>query len=67
MATNKVSELSAYTVAKNCTDLTDVMDGISEMKEHFKACEKSNKKPTARAYIRLAKLEAKRQQLSKLN
>ena len=51
--------LSAYTIAKNCSDLTDVNAGIEEMNQYF-ATEK-NPKPSA--YVRFAKLKDKKQQL----
>ena len=60
MATTKTNELSSYTVAKNCTDLSDVNYGINELKEYFTACEKVGKKPTTTAHIRFSKLMQKR-------
>ncbi len=53
-------KLSAYTIASNCSDLSDVNSGIKELQKYFSDCEKANKKPTDRAYIRLAKLAAKK-------
>lgn len=65
MATTKTNELSAYTIAKNCTDLSDVNAGMEELKDYFTACEKQGKKPTATAYIRFSKLVIKRDKLKK--
>ncbi len=60
MATTNTNELSAYTIAKNCTDLSDVNAGLDELTDYFTACEKVGKKPTATAYIRFSKLAIKR-------
>ena len=49
-------KLSAYTIAKNCSDLSDVNAGIDEMKQYFAKCDRENKKPTNTAYIRFTKL-----------
>ena len=46
MATIKTNELSAYTIAKNCSDLSDVNAGMDELKDYFTACEKASKQPT---------------------
>ncbi len=59
------TQLSAYTIAKNCTDLSDVNAGIDELKDYFTACEKAGKKPTPTAYIRFSKLGIKRDKLNK--
>jgi hypothetical protein len=56
-------KLSAYTIAKNCSDLSDVNAGIEEIKQYFTACELEKKQPTNTAYIRLSKLAAKRDKL----
>ena len=58
------SKLSAYTIASNCSDLSDVNAGIDELKSYFTACEKLGKKPTDTAYIRLSKLGAKRDSIT---
>lgn len=60
MATTKTNELSAYTIAKNCSDLSDVNAGMEELKDYFNACDKAGKKPTTTAYIRFSKLAIKR-------
>lgn len=61
----KTNELSAYTIAKNCSDLSDVNAGMEELKDYFAACEKSGKKPTTTAYIRFSKLAIKRDKFKK--
>lgn len=60
-----VYNLSAYTIAKNCCDLSDVNAGIQDIKDYFSACDKQGKKPAKTAYIRLSKLETKKDKLSK--
>lgn len=60
-----VYNLSAYTIAKNCSDLSDINAGMEELKDYFIACDKQGKKPTKTAYIRLGKLGIKRDKLSK--
>ncbi len=57
------SKLSAYTIAANCSDISDVNAGIDELKDYFAACEMVGKKPTDTAYIRLSKLGAKMDEL----
>lgn len=59
-----MTSLSPYTIANNCTDLNDVNEGITEIKQYFKNCYKKNKKPIKSSYLRLAKLEAKKIKLS---
>jgi len=54
------SKLSAYTIADNCSDLNDVEYGINEVMEYIR----NNPKPVKSAYIRLYKLEQKRDKLS---
>lgn len=63
MANTNTKKLSAYTIAKYCSDITDVEYGLEEMKEYFSACEKERKKPTTTAYIRFSKLAIKRDKL----
>lgn len=52
-------KLSAYTIARNCTDANDLEAGIQEMREYFNACERTGKEPVKSAYIRLYKLKEK--------
>ena len=54
-----MKKLSAYTVASNCTDLTDIRDGIAEIHEAMKA------RIPAFYVSRLAKLETKKKKLEK--
>jgi hypothetical protein len=53
-------KLSAYTIAKNCSDISDVIAGISELNEYFMYCDMSGRKPSMIAYARLHKLELKK-------
>ena len=47
-----MKKLSAYTVASNCTDLTDIRDGIAEIHEAMKACVESGKRiPSFYVYL----------------
>lgn len=54
-----MKKLSAYTVASNCTDLTDIRDGIAEIHEAMKTCVESGKHIPSFYVSRLAKLETK--------
>ena len=58
-----MNRLSSYTIAQNCTDLTDIQFGLDLIKEYFRYCEKTNKKPLQTAYTRLAKLEWKKNKI----
>lgn len=55
-----MKKLSAYTVASNCTDLTDIRDGIAEIHEAMKTCVESGKHIPSFYVSRLAKLETKK-------
>jgi hypothetical protein len=59
----KTKELSAYTIARNCTDITDVTAGIDEMKEAMQRCEKAGMKIPAFYDTRLFRLKKKPAQL----
>ena len=59
MATTNMKKLSAYTIAKNCSDLDDVNNGLEELREYFALCSKEGKKPTASSFIRFSKLKEK--------
>jgi hypothetical protein len=48
-------KLSAYTIAKNCTDASDCIYGIDELKAYLNRA----KKPNKTAYIRYFKLTEK--------
>ena len=49
-------KLSPYTIAKNCSDLSDVNAGIEEIRQYFEKCYIKNKTPSNTAYIKFAKL-----------
>lgn len=57
-----MKKLSAYTVASNCTDLTDIRDGIAEIHEAMKTCVESGKHIPSFYVSRLAKLETKKEE-----
>lgn len=59
MATTNMKKLSAYTIAKNCSDIDDINNGLEELREYFALCSKEGKKPTASSYTRLFKLKEK--------
>jgi len=52
----KVSALSAYTIASNCSDTADIDAGLSEIQSYFEACAREGVKPAKTAYVRLHKL-----------
>ena len=58
------SKLSAYTIAKNCTDITDCQYGIEELKNFIKFNYPNN---TRLAYNRLNALYKKLEYLNKNN
>lgn len=49
-------KLSAYTIAKNCTDLNDLHAGYEELRYYFRICDKQNKKPTQTSLIRFSNI-----------
>ena len=48
--------LSAYTIAKNCSDMNDVIFGINEVNQRIDQLQKSDKKVPPTFFIRLFKL-----------
>lgn len=54
-----IKNLSKYTIARHCCDLTDVEAGITELKEHIALREKCNIKVPDSVYIRLFRLGEK--------
>ena len=52
--------LSPYTIASNCTDLTDICDGINEIQDEMKRLVSEGKNVPSFFYSRLAKLHTKR-------
>ena len=57
-------QLSAYTIATNCTDITDCNYGIDEILEGCEKYQKMGKHFPSFFHTRLEKLEAKRDKLS---
>lgn len=57
--------LSAYTIASNCTDLTDIECGIEEIEDKLQSYFSSDKKAPYYFYVRLKKLREKRDKLLK--
>ncbi len=55
-------KLSAYTIAKNCSDIADVTAGIEEVNAYLQKAHEQ-KLPTSLAQMRLAKLVDKREKL----
>lgn len=52
-------KLSPYTIASNCTDLTDIQDAINEINDYFKHRNIIKKKIPNFVYIRYYKLSEK--------
>ena len=53
------TELSPYTIASNCTDLTDIRDGINEIQDEIKRLVSEGKNVPSFFYSRLSKLQTK--------
>lgn len=60
-------KLSPYTIASNCTDLTDIRDGINEIHEEMKRLVSVGKNVPSFFYSRLSKLQAKRKKFEQKN
>lgn len=60
-------KLSPYTIASNCTDLTDIRDGINEIQEEMKRLVSEGKNVPSFFYSRLSKLQAKRKKFEQKN
>lgn len=54
------TKLSPYTIASNCTDLTDIRDGINEIQDEMKRLVSEGKDVPSFFYSRLSKLHTKR-------
>ena len=54
------TKLSPYTIASNCTDLTDIRDGINEIQDEMKRLVSEGKNVPSFFYSRLSKLQTKR-------
>ena len=61
------TKLSPYTIASNCTDLTDIRDGINEIQEEMKRLVSEGKNVPLFFYSRLSKLQAKRKKFEQKN
>ena len=60
-------KLSPYTIASNCTDLTDIRDGINEIQEEMKRLVSEGKNVPSFFYSRLSKLQTKRKKFEQKN
>ena len=61
------TKLSPYTIASNCTDLTDIRDGINEIQDEMKRLISEGKDVPSFFYSRLSKLQAKRKKFEQKN
>ncbi len=61
----KVPKLSKYTIASNCTDKTDVLDAIEEIRETIKSRELFGLKIPNYYYVRWNKLNVKLKEITK--
>lgn len=61
------TKLSPYTIASNCTDLTDIRDGINEIHEEMKRLVSEGKNVPSFFYSRLSKLQSKRKKIEQKN
>ena len=61
------TKLSPYTIASNCTDLTDIRDGINEIQDEIKRLVSEGKNVPSFFYSRLSKLQAKRKKFEQKN
>lgn len=60
-------KLSPYTIASNCTDLTDIRDGRHEILDEIKRLVSENKDVPSFFYSRLSKLQTKRMKYEQKN
>ena len=61
------TKLSPYTIASNCTDLTDIRDGINEIQDKMKRLVSEGKDVPSFFYFRLSKLQSKRKKYEQKN
>lgn len=61
------TKLPKYTIASNCTDLTDIRDGINEIQEEMKRLVSVGKNVPSFFYSRLSKLQTKRKRFEQKN
>ena len=59
ISNNSNVQLSAYTIADNCTDTTDLQDGIDEIMAAIQVYKEQERKVPSYFYHRLLKLEKK--------
>lgn len=62
-----MNKLSAYTIAANCTDTTDLQSGIDEINEAIKLRTKQGQKIPSYYFCRLKKLEKKLSAKQRIN
>lgn len=62
-----IRKLSPYTIASNCTDLTDIRDGINEIQDEMKRLVSEGKNVPSFFYSRLSKLQTKRKKFEQKN
>lgn len=58
---------SPYTIASNCTDLTDIRDGINEIQDEMKRLVSEGKDIPSFFYSRILKLQSKRKKCKQKN
>ena len=61
------TKLSPYTIASNCTDLTDIRDGINEIQDEMKRLVSEGKDIPSFFYSRILKLQSKRKKCKQKN
>lgn len=61
------TKLSPYTIASNCTDLTDIRDGINEIQGEMKRLVSEGTNVPSFFYSRLSKLQTKRKKIEQKN
>ena len=61
------TKLSPYTIASNCTDLTDIRDGINEIQDEIKRLVSEGENVPSFFYSRLSKLQTKRKKFEQKN
>lgn len=57
--------LSPYTIVSNCTDSTDLRDGINEIRDRVKCYEMMGKRVPSYFFLRLSKLINKLENIEK--
>lgn len=65
MPPKKVSQLSAYTSAKNCTDISDCKNGIKEIQDYMDYKTKMGHKIPNSVYIKYYRLRKKLEKFEK--